>query len=51
MARTIDQKLGRAALVDTLDIGPLSFVDVYNKLVPEEEQILVFAGTFSQKTV
>jgi hypothetical protein len=40
MARTIDQHLGRAALVATLVIGPLNFVDVYNKLVPKEEQIL-----------
>lgn len=42
MARTIDQNLGRAALVETLTIGPLNFVDVYNKLVPKEEQILPF---------
>jgi tetratricopeptide (TPR) repeat protein len=44
MARTIDQKLGRAALVSTIVKGPLSFVDTYNKLAPKEEQILRFSG-------
>jgi tetratricopeptide (TPR) repeat protein len=44
MARTIDQKLGRAALVSTIVKGPLNFVDTYNKLAPKEEQILRFSG-------
>ena len=42
MARTIDQSLGRVALVSTIEYGPLSFIDTYNKLVPKEEQILRF---------
>jgi len=44
MARTIDQNLGRAALVSTIEFGPLSFIDTYNELVPKEEQILRFPG-------
>jgi tetratricopeptide (TPR) repeat protein len=44
MARTIDQNLGRAALVSTIENGPLSFIDTYNELVPKEEQILRFPG-------
>ena len=44
MARTIDQKLGRAALVSTIENGPLSFIDTYNGLVPNQEQIIRFPG-------
>ena len=44
MARTIDQNLGRAALVSTIENGPLYFIDTYNKLVPKQEQILRFPG-------
>jgi len=44
MARTIDQNIGRAALVSTIENGPLSFIDTYNRLVPKEEQILRFPG-------
>jgi hypothetical protein len=44
MARTIDQNLGRATLVSTIEYGPLSFIDTYNELVPKEEQILRFPG-------
>jgi tetratricopeptide (TPR) repeat protein len=44
MARTIDQNLGRGALVSTIENGPLSFIDTYNELVPKQEQIIRFAG-------
>ena len=44
MARTIDQNLGRPALVSTIENGPLSFIDTYNELVPKEEQIIRFPG-------
>jgi len=44
MARTIDQKLGREAVAETIAQGPRSFIDIYNKLVPKEEQILCFKG-------
>ena len=44
MARTIDQELGREALVETIAQGPLFFVDTYNSLVTSDRQIVRFAG-------
>jgi tetratricopeptide (TPR) repeat protein len=43
MARTIDQKLGREALLATVVTGPLSFVDTYNGLVEKNARLPVFA--------
>lgn len=42
MARTIDEKLGREALLGTMVTGPLSFVDTYNGLVEKEARLPVF---------
>lgn len=40
MARTIDQELGRGALIKTIAQGPLYFVQTYNSLVPPEAKIV-----------
>ena len=42
MARTIDEKLGRDALVATIAEGPRSFVRVYNTLVDKGRRIYEF---------
>jgi hypothetical protein len=39
MARTIDDRLGRPALVETIAAGPPDFMRVYNGLVPEAERV------------
>lgn len=41
MCRTIDDRRGRAALIDTLLSGPVSFLNLYNSLVEQEAQILM----------
>lgn len=42
MARTIDERLGRDALAETVEKGPSEFVHVYNRLVEENMQIYEF---------
>lgn len=42
MARTIDQERGRAALIETIERGPLAFVDVYNGLVERPLRVFRF---------
>lgn len=42
MARTIDEQLGRKALVGTIAEGPLCFVDRYNGLVRETMRVVSF---------
>ena len=42
MAKTIDDKLGRLALVETVSMGPRSFIATYNKLVPLKERVVEF---------
>ncbi len=44
MARTIDSRLGRAALIETLSAGPLSFVRIYNSLVDGDRKVEIPAG-------
>jgi hypothetical protein len=44
MARTIDQELGREALIETIVQGPLFFVNTYNSLVTPDRQIVRFAS-------
>ena len=39
MARIIEGKAGRRALVETIDRGPRSFVATYNSLVPAAERV------------
>jgi hypothetical protein len=46
MARTIDEKLGRNALVETISSGPKSFLRTYNSLV--EGKLRVF-DLYTQK--
>lgn len=41
MARTVDARLGREALIDVIKQGPVSFVSTYNTLVAEEERLSV----------
>jgi hypothetical protein len=41
MAKRIEEKLGRPALIQTINKGPYSFVTTYNNLVEQEEKILV----------
>jgi hypothetical protein len=38
-SRTIDSRLGRASLVRTLSVGPLSFVTTYNSLVGSDMRV------------
>jgi len=40
MARTIEGKAGRRALIDTITKGPRSFVTTYNALVPAADRIV-----------
>lgn len=42
MAKTIDEKAGRESLVNTVKVGPMSFVSTYNKLVKPELQVYEF---------
>ncbi len=42
MAKTIDHKLGRAALIETISKGPRSFVTIYNSLAPDERKVVEF---------
>lgn len=42
MAKTIDEQLGREALIETIKKGPLSFVSTYNQLVDPEMQVYEF---------
>ncbi len=39
MARTIDENLGRGALIETLVKGPRAFLDTYNDLVEEDWKV------------
>ena len=39
MAMTIDDELGRDELIRTLTVGPVSFVEAYNSLVPEDKKV------------
>jgi tetratricopeptide (TPR) repeat protein len=40
MARTIEQRLGCEKLADTVAQGPISFYELYNSLVDDEDKIL-----------
>jgi hypothetical protein len=42
MAKTIDEKLGRDALVAAIPKGPRSFLHTYNSLVDEKLRVLDF---------
>jgi tetratricopeptide (TPR) repeat protein len=42
MARSIDEKLGREALAETIARGPLSFVNAYNSLAHDDMRIVGF---------
>ncbi|MBE0674517.1 MAG: tetratricopeptide repeat protein [Bacteroidales bacterium] len=42
MSKTIEDKLGHEALVKTIAIGPLNFVDTYNRLVEDEMKVYAF---------
>lgn len=42
MARTIDEQLGRNALIETIAVGPLAFVETYNGLVSDSLKMFVF---------
>lgn len=42
MAKTIDQQIGRRALLKTIVMGPLNFVDMYNDLVSEDMRVVKF---------
>lgn len=42
MAKTIEGKLGRATLIDTIAKGPRSFVQTYNSVAEEDEKIFEF---------
>jgi len=44
MARTIDGRLGRAALIETLSAGPVSFVRTYNSLVDRDMRVQIPVG-------
>jgi hypothetical protein len=41
MARVIQAERGKTALVETLAKGPLSYIRLYNSLVPEDERVRV----------
>jgi hypothetical protein len=41
MAQTIDERLGRDALIGSLTDGPVSFVKLYNSLADEERRVTV----------
>lgn len=42
MAKTIDEQLGREALIETIKKGPLSFISTYNQLAEPEMQVYEF---------
>lgn len=42
MSRTIDEKIGRAALIETIEKGPRSFVSLYNTLAEGDMKITEF---------
>jgi len=42
MARTIDQKLGRATLVRTISVGPRDYISTYNGIASADERIREF---------
>ncbi len=42
MAKTIDKKLGREALVSLIRKGPLSFINTYNSLASDDLKIVTF---------
>ena len=42
VARTIDDQRGRDALIETITMGPLAFVDTYNGLVDETMKVFAF---------
>ena len=44
MANTIDKRLGRKALVQTIKEGPISFIDTYNRVADENLKINRFPG-------
>jgi len=44
MAQTIDETLGREALVNTVEEGPRAFVHTYNSLVGPEMRLFEFEG-------
>ncbi len=45
MARTIDSELGRNTLIETIREGPMSFVQRYNSVVAEGEELRVRGGS------
>ena len=42
MAKTIDEKLGREALVSLIRKGPSSFINTYNAIAPDDLKIVTF---------
>ncbi len=42
MARTIDQQMGRDALVNTIRTGPLNFVSTYNSVTSKDRKVFEF---------
>ncbi len=42
MAKSIDEMLGRQALINTITAGPLSFVDTYNSIVNKDLEVRDF---------
>jgi tetratricopeptide (TPR) repeat protein len=48
MAKTIDERLGRDALIATIVVGPRSFVRTYNSLVDERRRIHEFRSDEDQ---
>jgi len=42
MAKTIDEKLGREALVTIIRKGPSSFINTYNSIAPDDLKIVTF---------
>jgi tetratricopeptide (TPR) repeat protein len=43
MSRLIDEELGRSSLIETIELGPRSFVSLYNTLVDDGLKIIEFA--------
>lgn len=42
MAKTIDEKIGREALVNIIRKGPSSFINTYNSIAPDDLKIVTF---------
>jgi tetratricopeptide (TPR) repeat protein len=42
MAKTVDEKKGREALVNTIKVGPRNFISSYNSVVEEDKKIFEF---------